>query len=137
MQTTGTPAPKRDYIAELQACATLEALCRLRDELIEIVFSKRDGWEYAARYRIQASSQIEFLNGKGVFLVPVENDLSELRREIAELRDALAQTRHNAFMGLVPISEMEPEINDIEEAIARAKEQMALFAPSPTDHTNQ
>ena len=138
MQTTGTPAPKRDYIAELKVCTTLEDLCRLRDDLTDFVSEKRDGRETAAFYRRQASDQITYLLEKGVFLAPVsaadfKQRLNEIEARTNNLASGIAEANSVMFKALKHIVESE----DIEAAISIAKNTLRMFALSPTDHTNQ
>lgn len=155
--TTTIPPPtdkhQRDYIAELQACTTLMDLCLFRDKLHTlIVESQKAGATYgtADYYLAQAKAQISHLTAKGVFLARIDSEESvwkerwrkaqgrvlELNGQIAEMEDAIIQTKHNAFMGLAGIANLKPETHSLEDAVAKAKEEMEMFALSPTDHTN-
>lgn len=137
MQTTAKPVTKRDYITELQSCTTLEALCRLRDELSELSKGCGDEWELAAVYSTQASTQIAHLLERGLFLAPVGDDERELKRELAELRAALTNVEERAYFTLLEIAETDASADGVARAISIAGEDMEMFAPSPTDDTNR
>lgn len=70
MQTTDTPAPRRDYIAEIQACETLADLCRLHEDLWTVAHEGKEGWTLAAMYKALVAEQINCLTRRGFFLSP-------------------------------------------------------------------
>jgi hypothetical protein len=77
MQTTGKPAPRRDYIAEIQACKTLEDLCRLYEDLLDVVKARGEDWTRAAMYKALVTEQINYLARRGFFLSPARDYVAQ------------------------------------------------------------